>query len=128
MGPAAWAKGGQRPPPRSSSSRAPNGNVVEAPGVEDAKSTTCVREDTLTSENPATAADPREPLRPEPVAALATAQERPDRGVVELAARIARAIEATAARAPWCELVSVAPGFAEAAAWSAIEGEMTRRR
>jgi len=42
--------------------------------------------------------------------------DQTDREVVELATRIAQAIETTAGRAPWSERMSLAPGFAQAAA------------
>jgi hypothetical protein len=61
------------------------------------------------------------------VARLATAgAEAQEAATAELAALVAAAIEATAGKAPWRDLVRLAPGFAEEAAWAALARKSSR--
>lgn len=93
---------------------------MEAAGIEDAGVAPKGREKPLAAGNLSEAADARGRGRTRAVARLATAdadaQEAPG---AELAALVAAAIEATAAKGPWCDLVKLAPGFAEEAARAA---------
>ena len=89
---------------------------VEAAGIEDAKSAPTGRVDALLAGNLKEAANARGRGRTRAVASLATAGAEAEAAMAGLVAQVAAAIEATAGKAPWRDLVKLAPGFAEEAA------------
>ncbi len=89
-------------------------NVVEAAGIEDAGVAPRERIEAIAAGNRREAADARGRGRTRAVARLATADA--EAATAGLVAQVAAAIEATAAEAPWRDLVQLAPGFAEEAA------------
>jgi hypothetical protein len=90
--------------------------IVEAAGIEDAKSAPTGRVDALAAENRREAVNARGRGRTRAVASLATAGAEAEAAMAGLVAQVAAAIEATAGKAPWRDLVKLAPGFAEEAA------------
>ncbi len=89
---------------------------VEAAGIEDAGEAPKGREKPLAAGNLREAADASGRGRTRAVARLATAGAEAEAATAGLVAQVAAAIEATAGKAPWRDLVKLASGFAEEAA------------
>lgn len=99
---------------------------MEAAGIEDAGVAPKGREEPLAAGNLKEAANARGRGRTRAVARLATAGAEAEAATAELVAQVAAAIEATAGKAPWRDLVRLAPGFAEEAAWAALARKSSR--
>ena len=89
---------------------------MEAAGIEDAGEAPRGRVEPVGAGNLREAANVRGRARTRAVASLATAGAEAEAATAGLVAQVAAAIEATAETAPWCDLVKLAPGFAEEAA------------